>query len=92
MNRQLTEQEKNPHLSLVSVRNCIETCLDVPRSEAAVIANSLSHEQCDDVVAADGDAKRVEAAIQTAKAVTEEKPVAPKKPATKSAKSTSLKK
>lgn len=60
-----TEQEKAPHRSLVEVRNAIEAANENrSRKEAAKIANSLTHKQCDAVVAADGDAAKVEQAIK----------------------------
>lgn len=68
MSRKLTEQEKNPHSSLVEVRNAIEATLDGNkcRSQAAAIANELTHEQCDKIVAADGDIAKIKAAMKPA--------------------------
>jgi len=59
-----TEQEKNPHKSLVEVRNTIEIITECTRREAAIIANSLTHAQCDAIVKADGDEAKVKAAIK----------------------------
>lgn len=64
MNKQLTTQEQAPHESLVSVRNCVEACLNLSRVEAAGIVNNLSHKQCDLVITADGDPVKVKAAIK----------------------------
>lgn len=66
-----TIQEKNPHKSLVEVRNTIQVVIDCSRKEAADIANNLNHSQCDAIVKADGDKAKVEAAI---KPVVEAKP------------------
>ncbi|MEQ8636905.1 hypothetical protein [Gimesia maris] len=66
-----TIQEKNPHKSLVEVRNTIEVVTECTRKQAAAIANNLTHAQCDAIVKADGDKAKVEAAI---KPVVEAKP------------------
>lgn len=70
-----TDQEKEPHASLVEVRNTIEVVTGVPRREAAAIANQLTSTQCDAVVKADGDPEKVKQAIQiaVAKKVAKEK-------------------
>lgn len=73
-----TIQEKNPHKSLVEVRNSIEIVTGCIRKEAAAIANNLTHEQCDAVVKADGDEAKIKQAIQPVKPVVE--PVIEKKP------------
>lgn len=75
MSRKLTDQEKNPHPSLVEVRNAIEATLDGNqcRSQAAAIANELTHDQCDKIVAADGDAAKIKAAMKTAETKATEK-------------------
>lgn len=62
-----TEQELNPHKSLVEVRNSIQFATECGRKQAAEIANQLTGGQCDAVVAADGDKKKIEDAIQPAK-------------------------
>lgn len=63
----LTQQEQQPHESLVQVRNAIQSSLECPRKEAALIANELTHDQCEKVVAADADKAKVEAAIKNVK-------------------------
>lgn len=64
MSRTLTAQEKQPHESLIEVRNSIEVALgDGTRRKAASIANNLTHDQCDKVIAANGDTGKVLAAI-----------------------------
>lgn len=70
----LTPQEKQPHESLVSVRNSIEAALECTRREAASIANQLTGEQCDKVIAADGDAKKIKAAIEPVDSKPQSKP------------------
>lgn len=76
-----TEQEKNPHKSLVEVRNTIEITTECSRKEAAAIANNLTHAQCDAIVQADGDEAKVKAAIKPVveKAAEPEKPKQPNK-------------
>ena len=75
MSRKLTEQEKNPHASLVEVRNAIEATLDGTnsRAQAAAIANELTHDQCDKIVAADGDVAKIKAAMKPAETKATEK-------------------
>jgi len=71
-----TEQEKNPHKSLVEVRNTIEILTECTRKQAASIANHLTHAQCEAIVEADGDEAKVKAAIRPVVEKTAEAPKA----------------
>ena len=61
-NDKRTQQEKQPHASLVQVRNSIEAAKGVTRLQAAGIANNLTDEQCEAVLAA--GAKKGQAATK----------------------------
>ena len=69
MSKNLAQQEKDPHPSLVQVRNSLEVALVLTRGEAANAANGLSHKQCDDIVAAHGDAGKIKAVLKPPKNV-----------------------
>lgn len=56
LRRRRTTQEVSAHPKLVSVRNAVETAVGFSRAEAADVANRLSHQQCDEILAATTDA------------------------------------
>lgn len=78
-----TPQEVNPHAELIRVRNLVQEHCGVTRKEAASIANHLSHEECDQVLEAADDAKKVQHVAEGGWRAAEKKKAAKEKAAAK---------
>lgn len=76
--KKLTTQEASPHPRLAECRNTISSVLGLTRSHAAAVCNRMRHQQVEDVLAADGDKAKVQAAVE--KAAPEPEPEPEKEP------------
>lgn len=79
MAKKLTNQERQPHQKLAQVRNAVAEALGLERAKAAAICNHFRAKDCEAVLKAAGDKKKVEAAVKAA-SVPDPDPVEPAVP------------